>query len=59
MHENMMQYIIIYKDETAICTEWFNVENSWSRSIRCVIDLATDRVTFDGETWVDIEKDCL
>ena len=55
----MMQYIIIYKDETAICTEWFNVENSWSRSIRCVIDLATDRVTFDGETWVKKKKDCL
>lgn len=55
----MMQYIVICKDETAFCTEWFNVENNWSRNIRCVIDLATDRVTFDGETWVDIEKDCL
>lgn len=54
----MMQYIVIYKDETAFATEWFNVEEQWSRSIRCVIDLAADRVTFDGETWVEIEQVC-
>ena len=51
----MTQYIIIFKDETAICTEWFNAENKWAKNIRCVVDLATNRVTFDGDSWVEIE----
>lgn len=54
-----MRYVVICRDETAFYSEYFNAENHWSRDIKCVIDLATDRITFDGDSWNEIEQDHL
>lgn len=55
----MMRYIVICKDESAFYSDMFDPENHWSRNIKCVIDLATDRITFDGDSWIEVEKDHL
>ena len=53
-----MRYVVICRDETAFYSDFFDVEK-WSRGIKCVIDLATDRITFDGDSWNEIEQDHL
>lgn len=55
----MMRYIVICKDESAFYSDLFDPENQWSRNIKCVIDLATDRITFDGDSWIEVEQDHL
>ena len=55
-----MRYVVICKDQTAFATDWFEKENCWNPdTIHSVVDNDTDRITFDGESWHDIENDHL
>ena len=55
-----MRYIIIFKDNTAFYTDWFDFENFWNpETTLCVIDLARDRITFGNEELIEIEEDHL
>jgi hypothetical protein len=54
-----MKYLIIYQDRTAFYTDYYDYENFWSDEIICVIDNMSDKITFDGKTWKDIEYDHL
>ncbi len=53
----MRRYIVILKDESSYYTDYPLSE--WTKKIRCVVDQMTDRITFDGEWWDDIEIDHL
>ena len=55
----MHRFLVVMKDGSAFYSDVFDCEESWTRQIRCVIDLASDRITNDGESWDDIEKDHL
>lgn len=60
-----MRYIVITTDpltghKEAFKTNWFEAENHYNPDYQMVvIDLSKDLVTFDGETWDDIESDHL
>lgn len=60
-----MKYLIIATDpltggKTAFYTDWFQAENHFNPEAgMVVIDLTQHLVTFDGETWQDIEDDHL
>lgn len=55
-----MKYLVICKDQTAFWTDWYTYENMWnSETINCVIDVAADKVTFNGKDWQEIEYDHL
>ena len=55
-----MRYFIIFKDDTAAYTDWYDYENLYNPdTVRCVADLAKDIITFDGHTWKEIEEDHL
>lgn len=47
-------------NKVAFYTDWFDPENHFNPDVEMVvIDRIHDRVTFDGETWQDIEEDHL
>lgn len=60
-----MKYLIITEDpltgeRSAAYTNWFNAENNYSPEYNMiVIDRTQHLITFDGETWQDIEEDHL
>ena len=55
-----MKYLVIFKDQTAFWTDWYTYENMWNgETINCVIDVAADKVTFNGKDWQEIEYDYL
>jgi hypothetical protein len=60
-----MKYLIIFEDpltgeKSAVYTNWFNAENNYNPEYNMVvIDRTQHLVTFDGETWQDIEEDHL
>lgn len=55
-----MRYFIVFKDDTAAYTDWYDYENLYNPdTIICVVDIATDRITFNGCDWKDIEEDHL
>lgn len=60
-----MKYLIIYtRPETgkreAFYTNWFTPENNFNADCdMIVVDRTRSLVTFDGETWQDIEEDHL
>ena len=54
-----MRYLIIYRDQTAFYTVWYDYESHYSDEIVCVVDRVTNKIAFDGKTWKDIEKDHL
>ena len=54
-----MQYMVICKDHTVFMTEWYTHENCWNDNLYCVVDTIQDKVTFDGQTWVEPEYDHL
>jgi hypothetical protein len=54
-----MRYMVISKDKTVFMTEWYTNENCWNEDLFCVIDTIGDKVTFDGETWIEAEYDHL
>lgn len=55
-----MKYLVICKNQSAFYTDWFTFENCWNpETCHCVIDLYSDKVTFDGQNWKDIEIDHL
>lgn len=54
-----MKYTIVCKNQDVFTTNWFKTENNWNDNILCVIDNWMNRVTFNGTTWKDIEKDHL
>lgn len=60
-----MKYLIITKDpytgeRSAFHTNWFNAENDYNPDFdMIVIDKMRNLITFDGETWQDIEEDSL
>lgn len=60
-----MTYLVITQDPVtgqkgAFETEWFNPENNWNpESMIAVIQPRRGLISFDGETWEDIEEDCL
>ena len=55
-----MLYFVVAKDQTAFYTTWFEKEKHWNPdTIYCVVDIAKDQITFDGETWKEIEHDHL
>lgn len=54
-----MRYLIICKDKTSFYTNWYGDGNSFGEYIFCVVDLAANKITFDGKTWKDIEDDHL
>ena len=58
-----MKYLIIYTDpntgeQGAFLTHWYQYENHWQPGM-IVIDNTQRLVTFDGETWQDIQEDHL
>ncbi len=56
----IQQYLVICKDNTAFSTDWFEKENCWNpETIHCVVDMAENKVMFDGENWDEIEEDHL
>ena len=60
----MMKYLIIYtRPETgkreAFYTNWFSEETYSPDCDMIVVDRTRSLVTFDGETWQDIEEDHL
>lgn len=55
----MKRYIVIYKDKTAFQTDWYTHENCWSDDIFCVVDSATNSVTFDGKWFLHTKEDHL
>lgn len=60
-----MKYLIICKDpatgeRSAFYTDWFDAENHFNPDYEMVVvDRTRHMVTFDGETWQDIEEDHL
>jgi hypothetical protein len=60
-----MKYLIIYEDpatggRSAFYTNWFIAENNYNAGYNMiVIDRTQHLITFDGETWQDIEDDRL
>ena len=54
-----MQYMVIGKDQTVFMTDWYTNENCWNDSLYCVVDTIKEKVTFDGQTWVEPENDHL
>ena len=55
-----MKYLVICKDQTAFWADWYTYENMWNgETINCVIDVAADKVTFNGKDWQEIEYDYL
>ncbi len=58
-----MKYLIIYTDPTtgeqgAFFTHWYQYENHYQPGM-VVVDRTQGLITFDGETWQDIEEDSL
>lgn len=54
------KYLVICKDNTAFCTDWYTYENCWNpEKIHCVVNTWSNKVTFDGEHWLEIEEDHL
>jgi hypothetical protein len=55
-----MRYLITTTDNKPFLTKWFEFENHFNISLGMkVYDLALNKFTIDGETWVDIEIDHL
>lgn len=60
-----MKYLIIITnpntgEKSAFYTNWFQSENHFNPDFAMVvIDLTQHLITFDGETWQDIEDDHL
>lgn len=60
-----MKYLVVATnpltgERMAFYTDWFQAENHFDASAgMVVIDLIHHLVTFDGETWQDIEEDHL
>lgn len=60
-----MKYLVIIIDpatgeKSAFYTDWFQAENHFNPEVgMVVIDQTQHLVTFDGETWQDIEDDHL
>ena len=55
-----MKYLVICKDKSAFWTNLYTYENMWnSATIYCVIDIAADKVTFNGCDWKEVEYDYL
>lgn len=60
-----MKYLVITQDpctgeRSAFYTNWFDAENNFNPEYNMiVIDRTRHLVTFDGETWQDIEEDSL
>ena len=60
-----MKYLVIATnpitgEQEAFYTDWFQAENHFNPEVDMVlIDLIHHLVTFDGETWQDIEQDQL
>jgi hypothetical protein len=55
-----MKYLVICKDQTAFWTDWYTYENMWNgETIHCVVDVAADKVTFNGKDWQEVEYDHL
>lgn len=52
-------YFVVCKDNSAFYTNWYQFENHWNDGIHCVINIGAFKITFDGETWEDIETDHL
>lgn len=54
-----MQYMVIMKNSSAFMTDWYSHGNCWTEDVFCVVDTLSDRVTFDGEEWIEVEHDHL
>lgn len=59
-----MKAIIIHQDQetgekSAFETDYFDAENHWNDCLIAAILPYKGIVTFDGETWQDIEQDHL
>ena len=60
-----MKYLVITKDpytgeQSAFYTNWFDTENHYNPDFNMiVVDRTQHLITFDGETWQDIEDDSL
>ena len=50
-------YIVICKDNSAFRTDYYRYENHWNDGIYCII--SNYGITFDGQTWEEIEQDHL
>lgn len=54
-----MKYIVVMKDKSAFYTDWYSAENNWCDEIECIINVVTDKITFNGYDWKSIDIDCL
>lgn len=58
-----MKYLIIYTDaasgvSSSFYTNWYQFENNFQEGM-IVVDRTQHLISFDGETWQDIERDNL
>lgn len=60
-----MKYLVIATnpitgEQEAFYTNWFDAENHFNPDVgMVVVDLTSHLVTFDGDTWQDVEEDHL
>lgn len=59
-----MKYLVIIinpvtGEKSAFCTNWYDAEKFNPEMDMIVIDQTRRLITFDGDTWQDIEKDNL
>ena len=60
-----MKYLIITQDpctgkRSAFYTNWFDAENNYNSDFNMIVINRTQHlITFDGETWQDIDEDHL
>lgn len=59
-----MKYLVISQDpctgeKSAFYTNWYDAEKFNPEMDMIVIDRTQHLITFDGETWQDIEEDSL
>lgn len=55
-----MRYLVICKDHSAFWTNWYTYENMWNDgTINYIVDVALDKITFNGKDWQEIEYDHL
>ena len=50
-----MKYIVVMKDKSAFYTDWYSAENNWCDDVECIINVVTDKITFNGYDWESIE----
>ena len=52
-----MEYLVII-GKKAFYTNWYDYKNNYAKGM-VVVNLLSNKITFDGKIWIDIEEDYL